>query len=432
MGPKTASVLILIAGAMLSLPAQAQQYGYGLYGGTQPCGYPQASALPPEDPQLASLKKEQAHVREDKSEDSKRVRELERKKEKYDQSISEVISSDWAQAVTEHLDRGYNCSCPGAQPAMDPDVLPPPAPPRTGRHDRLSQNTETKKSGRAPASAYEDTQAPDSAGPHVNPYDKTWFGGAAAGNGQPSNDNCAPPDDLHNSQPWKTVCLNGGGVTKAVCHNHYFANPGVTGDGLRSCDDAIEHYRNVNNEIEQLKRKIDSEGEQITALTKEIRMRSREVEKEQKTAGGKSSFNWASLIPAGLGLLAGAGAEYMGYQNYKANNTYNTALSREGMPTYPTQPYQFGSQGYPFVQAGIYGSIASAQSGAYGCNGGMIPGANGMPGMPNFNQGAFQNYMPNYQTSLYGSGAFGARYPGYLGLGQSLSVPTSTVYTTGR
>ena len=424
MGSKTASVLILIAGAMLGLPAQAQQYGYGLYGGTQPCPYNQASALPPEDPQLASLKNEQADIRQDKSADSKRVRELERKKEKYDQAITDVISSDWAQAVTEQLDRGYNCNCPGAQPAADPDVLPPPTAPKTRRHERLSQNAETKKSGRAPASSYGDTLSPDSTEPHVNPYDKTWFGGAATGNGQASNDNCAPPDDLHNSQPWRTVCLNDGGVTKAVCHNHYFANPGVTGDGLRSCDDAIEHYRSVNTEIEQLKRSIDNDGERIAALTKEIRVRTREVEKEQKVAGNKSgsNFNWTSLIPAALGLAAGAGMEYMGYQNNKTNNA---TLSREG---FQTQPYQFGSLGYPFVQAGVYGSIASAQSGAYGCNGGMIPGMpNGMGGMPNFNQGAFQNYMPNYQTSLYGGG-----YNGYLGLGRSLPVPTGTVYTGGR
>ena len=51
---------------------------------------------------------------------------------------------------------------------------------------------------------------------------------------------------------------------------------------------------------------------------------------------------------------------------------------------------------------------------------------NGLAGMNGFNQqGAFQNSMPNYQTSLFGSGNSGSRFPAYLGLGQSLSTATA-------
>ena len=439
---KAITTAALLMSPLLSYSALAQYgAGYGLYGGNQPCGYQQPSA-PPEDKQVAALQKEEEQLKKDRTEDRKRVRELERERSKLTTAISDAMASDWAQAVIEHLDKGYNCSCgTRVQDAPPADAAPDGDPQPTRRHRRTSEMKVVKKTDRSPASAdpLVDT-GNDSDQARGNPYDRTWFGGQATGGGQLAFDNCAPPDALHDSQPWKTICQNGGSVTKAACHNHYFANPGVTGDAIRGCDSALDRYAKVNNELISKTRDVEGYAGKIAAVAKDLRERKKEVAREQKEHPKSSTnFNWASLIPLGLGAAIGGFAEYNAYQNNKANNTI---LSREG---FPTQPYAVGSAGYPFLQAGLYGSIASMQAGAYGCGGSVMPGMpNGTMGMPGFQAGGFQGYNPAYQSSLYGGGYPGGLYPGYLGLGQSLtpatvapiSVPISsvgsTVYTGGR
>jgi uncharacterized protein len=457
MGSKKISILMFVATASLSLPAEAQfqqtqlpqqmmlpqpaqQWGSGLYGGNQACPYnpmsmlnqpqfqPQIPAVPPEDPEIVDLKKEQADLKEEKRDDAKSLRELETKKTKYSEAISDTLNSDWAQAVTSHLESGDNCSCPVSGPNSQPTSAPDSQ--RHRGRGRVSELNGKPKCDRMPASEGTISAAADLP---ANPYDQSWMGGnGSSSNGQSvgGNGSC---DDLHASQPWRSVCVNGGTVSKTICHNHYFAKQGVTGLALRGCDDAIEHYGKVNSEIEKLNKRIGKDTDRIAAITTEIRDLKREAAKDKKDNPSStlalvqnSGPSLSSMLPFAMGMGAQLGSAYLGYQNNQANNAL---LGRQG---FPAQPFQSGSMGYPFMQSGIYGSVASAQTGAFGCSGGMMPGMpNGLAGMPGYNQqGAFQSRLPNYQASLYG-GNSAAPFPAYLGLGQSLSPMGSSFPASG-
>lgn len=450
---------------------QSPQWGSGLYGGNQACAYNTGTApgATSEDDEITDLKQEQTELKQQKRDGAKQLRDLEGKKSKYEEAISDQLKSDWADAITAHMEDGGRCDCQvRTQPQPDnatpsapgSDQLIHPGPPLDNQRPPgfpnmapISSTIEYTVRQRGPA----DMNTP------ANPYDSGWQTNgpnlARQTSSQPNPFDQAAPnecsaDNLHASRAWHAICQDGGGISKNVCHNSYFRVSDAKAASTRTCDEAIGNYHKVTRQIATLGNQMARMDDRIKEITDQIKQRRREIKEDgtqlesNRPAPGQnqqrnSSSTLSSLLPLAAGVVGGLGAEYLAY---RSNQTNNNRLTQMG---YPTQSYQAGSVGYPFVQAGIYGSIASGQSGAFGCSQGvngmnspygnamatnpygmtgnsmMNPSMNPSMGMPGMNTGAMGG-MTNPYASMYG----GTTYNPYASTGYNPYASTygSTSY----
>ena len=240
------------------------------------------------------------------------------------------------------------------------------------------------------------------------------------------------------TKAWHKICKDDGYIRASACTISYYAKSAKADRG--DCASALDDFRDSVKEEEQAKSRLKELNEDIVALGKRIgdlrRERAEDGDMESdkcggrchpggSNAGGGSSF-WKSFLPLAGGLIAGAG---LGYLGYSGANAANKRASELGWAPTMNPGLSAASAAYPFVNAGIYGSIASGQQSAFGCGGtiggggpfspyGMQGGAFGYPGSMYGNPLGGGMFMPGAGAGPWGNAGF----PG-MGLAGGFAIP---------
>jgi hypothetical protein len=330
---------------------------------------------------------EEAKLREMK----RKLRTLEKSKDKARDAITNVVDGKYSDAVLTHMDNARLCG------DYDTDKIP---------------KTKSKAQG-------------DDDGESIAP----------ANNAQTS----LTPLSGFNSQQWAQVCIQGkkGGIDGMVCSTAPYASADRGRYTPNECKRSLESYRKDTLDYQKTQEDIAKSEDRIARYKDELPEVLRDAKaryKEDRQAGtegdicltcmaGGSSYQSERSSPDWAGVAANVGvglvAMYAGYQNNKMVAQYNSDLG------WPTQAYPTWGYGLPFIANGLYGALGGGMgSGGYGCAGGIGGGGymNGtMGGMGPFGQGGglYGNVGMNgpfgYPNGMMGGGQGGGMYNGGMG-----------------
>ncbi len=106
--------------------AQSQQYGYGLYGGSAPCGYANgpASGAVSEDDDKAELIEQKRALQSEMRDLNKDYKADDRERDKIFDELGKTFDPDWLQVFQLHMDQQKNCRVCGTDPTPAPPYGP--------------------------------------------------------------------------------------------------------------------------------------------------------------------------------------------------------------------------------------------------------------------------------------------------------------------
>lgn len=345
----------------IAASAQAQSYGYGMWGGMQSCPY-QVSAGAGASSEQDAIKEIQQSITElqkqKRSKDTELKRLQTRDMRDSKKAIEGVISADYADFIFNHIDTGRSCT----------------------EYKGIGQEGDTIAQGDEGGTA---VQAPGTE--ETSPFE---------------------------SSEWNQMCDKSkvGSVSGSVCSVKKFRAEDKGAYTVEDCRRALVDYRKQKLQQDKLKREVAALDRQIAAQKDALKDARQDAIDAQRQAqqdrleGGicetcamtgngytyqKPETDWASV--AGNLVLGGLAT----YAGYKTNQMVVDANSSLG---YPSNPYPAWGFGFPFFAQGLSQAIGGG-SGIYGAIGGGVGaggfGCAGNNGGPYGMQGPFGGAMGN-------------------------------------
>ena len=430
----TSQVVIgLLSGSFAFTSAShAQQWGTGQWGGMQGCPYANgpAAGASSEDDELNEIALKEKELKQDQKDNKTDIRDKEKERKALLKDISAGLKDNWGDLFMSHMDSGQNCGICGADrgPRQDSGAqddetqnggeaadIPAPqsAPPVPRAPQKVNPKRRTKDPGaQRPTTANEDAVG-DNSTPAVDRFPASEGRAPAAsqagtsngadawgdlgegvsgggGDGGGTGTLCYPNTVPFTRPAFQFACRPSGHINPAVCSTNPFRRDGATRAQSYACSHALDAYRKLVDELNELEMKKVQIKEDIDSLKvdrKEAEKAKREEALEANCAtchpggqggGGRSygpsttSSLISTLAPILTGVAAGGLSEYF---SYKANQDNNKIRSNLG---YASLPYQFGGAGLPYVGLGMqYGALGGAVNGSFGCSPGL--GGSGSP-----------------------------------------------------
>ncbi len=378
-----AIVLALTAFSVVNL-AQAQ-WGTGMYGGMQSCGYPTAdadgaSSYLDELKEIADqIKVAQDEIRKKKQQKLKADREV----IKFKATMERSFNADGMDIINTHVDEGYSCRS------------------YKGIGDKIAES------------------------------------GATTGtvNGQDVKQNDIGNIEINkviNLETLKNICP----VDKTNLVGNKLCNVKVlyVSESIKidksACSAAVNNYPKSVREVKVLTAEIEALNESVKLLKKQMtdaRKVAVEDMKEalrERTEGGvclecltsgssyqKRETDWPGVA---ANVFTGLAGLYMGYKTNQMVSDYNSSIGFASQPNISSM-----AMGFPYLLNGVYGALGGGVgSGAFGCGGTVGGGGNwngpygmagpfGMGGL--YNPGAAMSPW-GYPQGMVGAGMGGGMY----------------------
>ena len=379
-----AIVLALSAFFVVNL-AQAQ-WGTGMYGGMQSCGYPTADADGASSyiDELREIADQIKEVQEKIRTLKKEKRESEKEIIKYKATMERSFNADGMDIINTHVDEGYSCRS------------------YKGIGDKVAESGSTT--------------------------------GAVNGADVKQNDiGNIEPNKVINLETLKSICPadKTNLVGNKLCNvKTLFIAESIKID-KSACSAAVNNYPKSVREVKVLTAQIEALNESVKLLKKQM-TDARKVAVEdikdalrERTEGGiclecltsssatyqKRETDWPGVA---ANVFTGLAGLYMGYKTNQMVSDYNSSIGFASQPNISSM-----AMGFPYLLNGVYGALGGGVgSGAFGCGGTVGGGGNwngpygmagpfGMGGL--YNPGAAMGPW-GYPQGMVGAGMGGGMY----------------------